>query len=114
MALATDIRMRTEERLSLAHALSSFQSLIVLDHAWTGIAPTIQQATNDDDAVLATLVSSILLDLDRARTGATWLQDFVVQTGIEELRSAARAAAQFLPDDIASVVQDVDDVYSDQ
>src|ERR1700722_4327143 len=109
MSLAVEVRMQVDERLSLAQALSSFQNLIVLDHAWTGIAPTIDEATDDDEGVLASLVGSLLQDLSKARTGATWLQDFVLHTGVQQLRDAALAAARDLPKDIASVIQDVDD-----
>jgi hypothetical protein len=114
MAVRTEIYMGANERLSLADAVSSFQSLIVLDHAWTGLASTIEQPTDNDEDVLASLIGSILRDLDRAREGAAWLQDYVLQIGLEELRSAALAAAEDLPDGIASVIQDVDETYGDQ
>jgi hypothetical protein len=112
MTTATTFRMAAGEHLALANAISSFQNLIVFDNAWTGVAETIERATDDDQAVLTSLVGSLLQDLERARVGATWLQDFVVRVGIDSVRDAALTAAKSMSDDdIASVIQDVDEVY---
>jgi hypothetical protein len=110
-AFAIDIRLGTRDYLFLGQTISSFQNLIVLDNSWTGITATRQHFTGEDEAVLTTLVGSILQDLERARSGASWLQDFVVKQRIENLREAARVAAEALPEDIASIAQDVDDVF---
>ncbi|TLH66801.1 hypothetical protein C1S80_06970 [Mycolicibacterium aubagnense] len=114
MTTATGFQLGANENLALAQAISSFQRLILLDNAWTSTADSIEQATDQDQAVLAALVASMLQELEHALVGAAWLQDFVVQRGIGRVRDAALAAAKDLPDGIASVIEDVDAVYGEQ
>jgi hypothetical protein len=105
--------MAADEQLALAQAVSSFQSLIVFDSVWTGLAESIEQRTEDEQGVLTALVGSILQDLERARVGATWLQNFVLDEGINSVRERALTAAKELPDGDGSVIQDVDEVYGE-
>lgn len=110
-SVAVQIRITPDERLALVRAIESFQSLLVLDHAWTGLATSHEPNSHDDEAVLTDLVSSILHDLERARVGATWLQDFVVRTGTIELREAIREASRNLPEELSPLLEDLDQVY---
>jgi hypothetical protein len=110
-SIAVQIWISPNERLALARAIESFQSLFVLDHVWTGLATSHEPNSHDDEAVLTDLVSSILHDLERARVGATWLQDFVVRTGAVELREAIREASRNLPEELSPLLEDLDQVY---
>ncbi|RJO70111.1 hypothetical protein D5S18_30140 [Nocardia panacis] len=114
MTTATRVELRTAGHLSLARAISSFQNLIVFDNAWTGITTTIEQVAAADETALTAIVGSILSDLEEALLGAAWLQDYVVDVEIQNIREAALAAASRLPDSLGSVVQDVDQVFGNE
>lgn len=110
-SVTVQIRISPDECLALVRAIESFQSLLVLDHAWTGLATSHEPNSHDDEAVLTDLVSSILHDLERARVGATWLQEFVVRTGAVELREAIREASRNLPEELSPLMEDLDQVF---
>ena len=113
-APAVGVRISPGQRLELARAIESFQSLFVLDHVWTGLAVSSEPRSDDDEGVLTDLVSSILHDLKRALVGAAWLQDFVVQTGAAELREAIRLESRNLPEELQPLLEDLDQVYGDR
>jgi hypothetical protein len=92
------ISISTVDRLQLARAVASFQSVLAFDHAWTGLAVQERPLTESDLLSLPILAAELLRGLSEALEGARWLQDFIRRTDAMELREGLNEAAKTTSD----------------
>jgi hypothetical protein len=112
-SIVVQARISAGDRLALAQAVVSFQSLLVYDQAWTGIATTYEAGSGDHSALTA-VAAAVLQQLELARQSAEWLQDYVVRTRPRELREAFLSVRPGLPEEVAELIEDLDAMFGER
>jgi hypothetical protein len=100
------------DRIALGQAVASFQSLLALDHAWTGLAQAESLSTDERHSLIG-LVADIVRQLEQAEAGAAWVQDFVLRTGTDHLRAALQSTAEAVPD-LEPEIRAIDEEFGSQ
>lgn len=108
------VEISPADHLQLNRALTSFQSLLSLDHAWTGLAERSGGLADDDRLNLVVLGGQLLTTLQEADTGAAWLHDFVLQARPDGLREALQAVAETAPPRVSDEIHGLDVELGDQ
>lgn len=111
---AVRIRITPDDRLALAQAVNSFFSLITYDQAWTGL---LRERREDEafEPQLMLVLSQLLRDLHSGRSGATWLQQFVLDNGPGPIIEAIiEVRANTDDEDLRRAVDDLVDQYGSQ
>jgi hypothetical protein len=100
-------RVTALDRRRLSDSITSFQTLLALDHSWTGMIEgdgRIREAEHKDVVVVG---ARLLTALDDADENATWLRRFVLREFYGQLHAALLAATENAPRDYREDMLDI-------